>query len=97
MWKEGISTEALALEMGLDSMDNYVHRRQVRYLGHVFRTLKSLLRRIIVIVIKCAVVVLKCASAPVSWESQRQGGTRMGTAELSKPTRPGVARVPPSA
>ena len=36
-WQEGISTAALAREIGLDSMDNYVHRRQLRYVGHVFR------------------------------------------------------------
>ena len=34
---EHISTHELAQQMGLDSMDNYVHRRQLRWLGHVSR------------------------------------------------------------
>lgn len=37
MWRERISTSELAAELGLDSMDNYVHRRQARYFGHVWR------------------------------------------------------------
>ena len=36
-WRERISTWELTQQMGLDSMDNYVHRRQLRWLGHVAR------------------------------------------------------------
>ena len=37
MIREHISTHGLAQEMGLDSIDNYVYRRQLRWLGHVYR------------------------------------------------------------
>ena len=36
-WQERISTWELAQKLGLDSMENYVHRRQLRYLGHLSR------------------------------------------------------------
>jgi hypothetical protein len=35
--QERISTWELTQQLGLDSMDNYVHRRQLQYLGHVSR------------------------------------------------------------
>ena len=36
-WKQRISTRSLAQELQLDSMDNYVYRRQLRWVGHVRR------------------------------------------------------------
>ena len=36
-WIHRISTENLEKELGLDSMNNYIARRQLRWLGHVSR------------------------------------------------------------
>ena len=36
-WKEHISTQALGQRLGMHSMDMYVHKRQLRWLGHVSR------------------------------------------------------------
>ena len=36
-WQEGISTRALEREMGMETINTYVNRRQARWLGHVAR------------------------------------------------------------
>ena len=36
-WQEGISTRALEMEFGIESIDMYVNRRQAHWLGHVAR------------------------------------------------------------
>ena len=35
IWQR-VSTHELAQELGLDSIDNYIYRRQLRWLGHVY-------------------------------------------------------------
>jgi hypothetical protein len=37
MWSEHISTWELQQDVGLDSMDNYLDRRRLRWLGHMRR------------------------------------------------------------
>ena len=36
-WRHRISSEALRKQLGLDTIDYYVSRRQLRWLGHVAR------------------------------------------------------------
>ena len=37
VWRERISTAGLAQRLGLESIETYVYRRQLRWLGHVSR------------------------------------------------------------
>ena len=36
-WRNHISTQELGQLMGIDSIDTYIYRRQLRWLGHVAR------------------------------------------------------------
>ena len=37
MWRQHISTQQLEQQLGLESMDTYISKRQLRWLGHVRR------------------------------------------------------------